>query len=72
VTPLSELGDAADAIGYLFGFWLFVLSPSYRERRWNAFVGAGWLRRLGYGLHATVATACGLGGAALLIWLVAM
>jgi len=72
VTPLSELGDAADAVDYVFGFWLFVLSPSYRERRWNAFVSAGWLRRLGYALQAAVATACGVGVAALLIWLLAI
>ena len=72
MSALSELGDVAEALDYVFGFWLFVLSPSYREPLWKAFVAAGWLRRLGYAFHAAVATACGVGLAALLIWLVAL
>lgn len=72
MTPLSELAETAEALDYVFGFWLFVLSPSYRERRWNAFMTAGWVRRLGYVAQAVIATVFGPGVAALLIWLLTL
>lgn len=67
--PFSATDDAVEALWYVAGFWRFVFSSSYRQEALGSFVRANPFRRTVMCLEAGVATACGAGVPALILWI---
>ena len=58
-------------LGYLFGFWAFLLSPKYRANTFHKWRRAGRGMRSMMILEGVIATLVGLGLPLMIVWLLA-
>jgi hypothetical protein len=57
---LSESSSALHALELVFGFWLFVCSPSFRRNTLARWRGRGWIGKACIPLEVLVFTIAGL------------
>jgi len=67
-SPVADLGDAGEVVGYLVGFWAFLFRPNYRAATLRSWREAGWGKRSLMLLEGGIATIVGLGLPLLLAW----